>query len=183
MSEQETFASTTTTDKQPQLPDNRFALELEFVQSLASPAYLHFLATNHTTADGISLLLDSQFKAFLRYLQDTWTRPEYSRYVVYPHAFFFLDLLINNDAFCRELAQVPFRNFCHQQQYYAWQNRFSTLYGTGEKHEHDHQNQIGNDNQNGVAKIEGEGAAPATAAAAAAAINGNPIAPASAAPS
>jgi hypothetical protein len=43
-----------------------------------------------------------------------------------------LELLIENDAFCRELAQVSFRNFCHQQQYYAWQNRFVTLYGGGE---------------------------------------------------
>ncbi|KAG7358392.1 SOH1 related regulatory protein [Nitzschia inconspicua] len=124
-------ATTTTRTKEP-LPDNRFALELEFVQSLASPAYLHFLASNNITADGVSLLLDAKFKAFLKYLQETWTQPEYSRYVLYPHAFYFLDLLIHNDAFCRELAQVPFRNFCHQQQYFAWQNRFSTLYGIGE---------------------------------------------------
>jgi hypothetical protein len=77
--------------------------------------------------------LDLRFKSFLTYLQKTWSRPEYSRYITYPHAFYFLDLLINNEAFCRELAQVSFRNFCHQQQYYAWQNRFVTLYGGGEK--------------------------------------------------
>jgi hypothetical protein len=53
--------------------------------------------------------------------------------VTYPHALYFLELLINNESVCRELAQVSYRNFCHQQQYYAWQNRFSTLYGTGEK--------------------------------------------------
>jgi mediator of RNA polymerase II transcription subunit 31 len=125
------LSSLTTKEAQTiELPKNRFALELEFVQSLASPAYLHFLA-NSTNEDGVSLLLDVKFKAFLRYLQQTWTRPDYSRYIVYPHAMYFLDLLIQNDAFCRELAQVPFRNFCHQQQYYAWQNRFSTLYGVG----------------------------------------------------
>ena len=45
---------------------------------------------------------------------------------------YFLDVLITNDAFCRELGQVSFRNFAHQQQYYAWQNRFMTLYGSGE---------------------------------------------------
>jgi mediator of RNA polymerase II transcription subunit 31 len=118
-----------------ELPKNRFALELEFVQSLASPAYLHFLA-NNTTAEGVSLLLDTKFKAFLKYLQQTWTRPDYSRYIVYPHALYFLDLLIQSDAFCRELSQVPFRNFCHQQQYYAWQNRFSTLYGVGGQDQH-----------------------------------------------
>ena len=90
-------------------------LEYSLVQSLASPAYLHYLATN-TTEDGQSLLLDSKFKAFLRYLQATWTRPEYSRFLTYPHSIYFLDLLISNDAFCRELSQVSFRNFCHQQQ-------------------------------------------------------------------
>mmetsp|Transcript_133783 Transcript_133783/g.387299 ORF Transcript_133783/g.387299 Transcript_133783/m.387299 type:complete len:155 (+) Transcript_133783:112-576(+) len=113
------------------LPENRFALELEFVQSLASPAYLHYLATN-TTSEGQSLLLCPKFKRFLKYLQSTWSKPEYSRFITYPHSLYFLDLLIQNDSFCRELAQVSFRNFCHQQQYYAWQNRFATLFGTGE---------------------------------------------------
>jgi hypothetical protein len=101
------------------------------VQALASPAYLHYLATS-TTSEGQSLLLCPRFKAFLRYLHKTWSQPEYSRYITYPHSLYFLELLIKNDAFCRELAQVSFRNFCHQQQYYAWQNRFVTLYGGGE---------------------------------------------------
>ena len=115
-----------------ELPDNRFALELEFVQSLASPAYLHFLASSVST-EGQSLLLDPKFKEFLSYLQRTWSQPEYSRFITYPHSLYFLDLLINNPSVCRELAQVSFRNFCHQQQYFAWQNRFITLYGGGVK--------------------------------------------------
>lgn len=156
-------SSTTKTAPTVELPENRFALELEFgkivsccfyrhglavsymeiwptlfafhlVQSLASPAYLHYLATN-TTSEGQSLLLCPRFKAFLRYLHSTWSQPEYSRFITYPHSLYFLELLIKNDAFCRELAQVSFRNFCHQQQYYAWQNRFATLFGTGERKE------------------------------------------------
>ena len=119
-------------DETVKLPENRFELELEFVQSLASPAYLHYLASM-SNDEGQSLLLDPQFKAFLSYLQKTWSQPEYSIYITYPHSLYFLDLLINNDAVCRELAQVSFRNFCHQQQFYAWQNRFITLYGGGEK--------------------------------------------------
>eukprot|EP00980_Cylindrotheca_fusiformis_P004609 scaffold982_cov139-Cylindrotheca_fusiformis.AAC.22 len=127
-----------------ELPKDRFSLELEFatthspipiigqVQSLASPAYLHYIATI-TTNEGKSLLLCPRFKAFLRYLHKTWTRPEYARFIIYPNALYFLEVMINNEAFCRELGQVPFRNFCHQQQYYAWQNRFATLYGTGVK--------------------------------------------------
>jgi SOH1 len=86
------------------------------VQSLASPAYLHYLATSKTE-EGRPLLFDPKFKAFLRYLQTTWSRPEYARFITYPHSLYFLDLLIKNETFCRELAQVNFRNFCHQQQY------------------------------------------------------------------
>lgn len=130
--EKQTEASKEETDSSVKLPENRFALELEFVQSLASPAYLHYLASM-SNDEGQSLLLDPRFKEFLLYLQRTWSNPEYSRFITYPHSLYFLDLLINNDVICRELAQVSFRNFCHQQQYFAWQNRFLTLYGGGEK--------------------------------------------------
>jgi len=131
MEKNQAEASTEEKGSTVKLPENRFALELEFVQSLASPAYLHYLASM-SNDEGQSLLLDPRFKEFLAYLQRTWSDPEYSRFITYPHSLYFLDLLINNDAVCRELAQVSFRNFCHQQQYYAWQNRFLTLYGGGE---------------------------------------------------
>lgn len=130
--ENQTEVPTEETGSTMKLPENRFALELEFVQSLASPAYLHYLASM-SNDEGQSLLLDPQFKEFLSYLQRTWSHPDYSRFITYPHSLYFLDLLIHNDAVCRELAQVSFRNFCHQQQYFAWQNRFITLYGGGEK--------------------------------------------------
>lgn len=117
--------------QQQQLPENRFELELEFVQALASPAYLHYLATT-TNDDGESLLLDADFRRFLMYLQTTWAcDPEYTKFITYPHSLYFLDLLITSESFCREMMNVQFRNFCHQQQFYAWQNRFSTLYGIG----------------------------------------------------
>lgn len=55
-------------------PRQRFQLELEFVQSLASPHYLNFLAQ--------SLYLDDPaFIAFLEYLK-YWKQPEYARFVV-----------------------------------------------------------------------------------------------------
>ena len=139
------------------LPTNRFALELEFLQALASPNYLHFLATSKTDehmiqfpGDGTTnksgskttgeqrlLLQDPAFRAFLQYLHRTWTRPEYARFVSYPHAFYFLELLIQGDNvdaaanIAKEWTLPAFRNFCHQQQYFAWQHRFAQLYGTG----------------------------------------------------
>jgi mediator of RNA polymerase II transcription subunit 31 len=131
-------------------PDrDRFELELEFVQCLASPAYLHYLATS-------GILYQSTFLDFLRYLR-YWKLPQYAQYLTYPNCLYFLDLLVpppsaitNNgekkdattssssnvevdtgEAFRREIAHVPFRNFVHEQQFYSWQFRSARLYGGG----------------------------------------------------
>lgn len=105
------------------LPSNRFELELEFVQCLASPAYLHHLATT-------GVLAEPSFLAFLEYLQ-YWKEPQYVKYLSYPHCLHFLNLLIHNSTFRRELAMIPFRNFVHEQQFYSWQHRARQLYGGG----------------------------------------------------
>jgi mediator of RNA polymerase II transcription subunit 31 len=113
------------------LPANRFELELEFVQALASPAYLHFLATSRSEDGTLSLLQDPNLTAFFIYLRDTWSRPEYSRFIQYPHALYFLDLLIEKPTVLKEWTLPAFRNFCHQQQFLAWQHRHSVCYGVG----------------------------------------------------
>jgi len=106
------------------LPENRFELELEFVQSLASPAYLHHLATQ-------GYFQDEAFLTYLRYLRSYWTQPEYAKYITYPHCLFFLDLAIEKEAFRKEISQVGFRNFVHEQQFMNWQYRSRMLYGAG----------------------------------------------------
>ena len=111
-----------------ELPENRFELELEFVQSLASPAYLHYLATN-PSSDDHNWLDDPEFIDFLRYLLKTWSRPEYNQYLVYPQALYFLEWMLHHRR--EEWAQVGFRNFAHQQQFMSWQHRASRLYGRG----------------------------------------------------
>jgi mediator of RNA polymerase II transcription subunit 31 len=122
------------------LPENRFELELEFVQALASPAYLHFLATSRTdgnagtgsgTGSGGLLLQDPAFQSYLKYLFQTWTDPAYSRYISYPHGLYFLQLLIDKPAVLKEWTLPAFRNFCHQQQFMSWQHRHAVLYGKG----------------------------------------------------
>lgn len=143
------------------LPDNRFALELEFLQALASPAYLHFLATTRcsneededeldvdtagsaaaaaavatsssSTATTTTYLQDPNFHAFLKYLRDTYSQPDYIRFVQYPHALFFLQVLIEQQpSVLKEWTLPEFRNFCHQQQFLAWQHRHATVYGVG----------------------------------------------------
>lgn len=118
---------TATKDEEEELPSNRFELELEFLQSLASPAYIHFLATN-ALEDGGSL---ADLQPFLRYLRDTYTRPDYVRFIQYPQALFFLDLLIEQPNVLKEWTVLEFRDFCHQQQFLAWQHRHATCYGVG----------------------------------------------------
>lgn len=140
--------TTATTSSSLPSDRDRFELELEFVQCLASPAYLHYLATS-------GVLYQSTFLDFLRYLR-YWKLPKYAKYLTYPNCLYFLDLLVppsssaitNNgekkdaaaaaanavdrgEAFRREIAHVPFRNFVHEQQFYSWQFRSARLYGGG----------------------------------------------------
>ncbi|KAF8848671.1 mediator of RNA polymerase II transcription subunit 31 [Acephala macrosclerotiorum] len=54
----------------------RFEIELEFVQSLASPLYLNHLAA-------MKYFEHEAFVEYLRYLQ-YWSHPPYSKYLLYP---------------------------------------------------------------------------------------------------
>jgi mediator of RNA polymerase II transcription subunit 31 len=142
--------ATTAKSSSMNLPENRFELELEFLQALASPAYLHFLATsrdteettlatttNSRTSAGSSssssstYLQNAQFQQFLMYLRDTYSQPPYVRFLQYPHALYFLNVLIEQPNVIKEWTLPEFRNFCHQQQFLAWQHRHSVCYGVG----------------------------------------------------
>jgi len=82
----------------------RFELELEFIQSLANPRYLHHLATtpcsssssssNGLKADDNNDILNSEeMVEYLSYLQYWYKDPRYSKYILYPHCLYFLKLL------------------------------------------------------------------------------------------
>ena len=63
----------------------RFELELEFVQSLANPFYLQFLAQR-------LYFEDPAFVAYLSYLR-YWRTQEYARFVTFPNCLVLLELL------------------------------------------------------------------------------------------
>ncbi|THD20154.1 Mediator of RNA polymerase II transcription subunit 31-A [Fasciola hepatica] len=63
----------------------RFQIELEFVQCLANPNYLNFLAQQ-------GCFEKPAFINYLRYLR-YWKEPTYSRYLIYPYCLHMLDLL------------------------------------------------------------------------------------------
>jgi mediator of RNA polymerase II transcription subunit 31 len=75
------------TYKDPDGGRQRFLLELEFIQCLANPTYIHYLAQNR-------YFEDEAFIGYLKYLQ-YWQRPEYIKFIMYPHCLYFLELLQN----------------------------------------------------------------------------------------
>uniref|UniRef100_I1Q8A9 Mediator of RNA polymerase II transcription subunit 31 n=1 Tax=Oryza glaberrima TaxID=4538 RepID=I1Q8A9_ORYGL len=91
----------------------RFLLELEFIQCLANPTYIHYLAQNR-------YFEDEAFIGYLKYLK-YWQRPEYIKYIMYPHCLFFLELLQNAN-FRNAMAHPASKEIAHRQQYFFWKN-------------------------------------------------------------
>ncbi|PKA58890.1 Mediator of RNA polymerase II transcription subunit 31 [Apostasia shenzhenica] len=99
--------------KDPDDGRQRFLLELEFVQCLANPTYIHYLAQNR-------YFEDDAFIGYLKYLQ-YWQRPEYIKFIMYPHCLFFLELL-QNASFRNAMAHPGSKELAHRQQYFYWKN-------------------------------------------------------------
>ncbi|KAK9767844.1 suppressor of hpr1 [Basidiobolus ranarum] len=89
----------------------RFQVELEFIQCLANPWYLNYLAQQE-------YFKDAAFLNYLEYLQ-YWKKPEYARFIVYPHALYFLDML-QRESFREAILKQEVATFVHQRQYYHW---------------------------------------------------------------
>ncbi|PHT66838.1 Mediator of RNA polymerase II transcription subunit 31 [Capsicum annuum] len=63
---------------------------------------------------------DEAFIGYLKYLQ-YWQRPEYIKFIMYPHCLFFLELL-QNPAFRNAMAHPANKEVAHRQQFYFWKN-------------------------------------------------------------
>mmetsp|Transcript_13775 Transcript_13775/g.38991 ORF Transcript_13775/g.38991 Transcript_13775/m.38991 type:complete len:175 (-) Transcript_13775:121-645(-) len=113
-------------DPSPQLPEartveaatgcserERFLLELEFVQGLANPHYLNWLAQN-------KYLSEPAFIAYLEYLK-YWKDPPYRNFLVYPQSLLFLELL-QSENFRTAVANPSVREMIHRQQLYFWKH-------------------------------------------------------------
>ncbi|XP_055676996.1 mediator of RNA polymerase II transcription subunit 31-A isoform X2 [Lutzomyia longipalpis] len=105
-----TFGLPAETEDQQRL---RFQVELEFVQCLANPNYLHFLAQR-------GYFKDQTFINYLKYLL-YWKEPEYARYLKYPMCLYFLDLL-QYEHFRREIVNVQCCKFIDDQAILLWQH-------------------------------------------------------------
>ncbi|KII91987.1 hypothetical protein PLICRDRAFT_50440 [Plicaturopsis crispa FD-325 SS-3] len=89
----------------------RFELELEFVQSLANPFYLHSLAQQN-------ILDQPAFVGFLQYLM-YWREKDYARFIHYPHALHHLELLQHAN-FRSEIKKDEWREYLNQKQFDHW---------------------------------------------------------------
>lgn len=99
--------------KDPDDGRQRFLLELEFIQCLANPTYINYLAQNR-------YFEDEAFIGYLKYLQ-YWRQPEYTKFIMYPHCLFFLELLQNAN-FRNAMAHPGNKELAHRQQFYFWKN-------------------------------------------------------------
>ncbi|XP_059381680.1 mediator of RNA polymerase II transcription subunit 31-like [Carassius carassius] len=92
---------------------HRFQLELEFVQCLANPNYLNFLAQR-------GYLREKPFVNYLKYLL-YWKEPEYAKFLKYPHCLLMLELL-QYEHFRKELVNAQCAKFIDEQQILHWQH-------------------------------------------------------------
>ncbi|KAJ6593631.1 SOH1-domain-containing protein [Mycena capillaripes] len=89
----------------------RFELELEFVQALANPYYLHSLAQQN-------ILDQPAFINFLQYLL-YFKEKDYARFIHYPHALHHLELL-QHAQFRTDMRQDEYRDMLNQKQFDHW---------------------------------------------------------------
>jgi len=90
----------------------RFQVELEFVQCLANPNYLNFLAQR-------DYFKNPTFINYLKYLL-YWKRPEYAKFLKYPQSLTFLELL-QSEKFREAIANVQNTKFIEDQLILQWQ--------------------------------------------------------------
>lgn len=89
----------------------RFQIELEFVQSLANPNYLNFLAQR-------GYFRNQTFLNYLKYLM-YWTKPEYVEYIMYPQCLSLLELL-QHEQFLKEIVNAQCSKYIDEQLLLIW---------------------------------------------------------------
>ncbi|ESO97979.1 hypothetical protein LOTGIDRAFT_153089 [Lottia gigantea] len=107
----------------------RFQVELEFVQCLANPNYLNFLAQR-------GYFKDQCFINYLKYLL-YWKDSKYACFLKYPQCLHFLELL-QYEHFRKELVNSQCSKFIDDQQLLHWQHymrkRLDLLQAQADKH-------------------------------------------------
>ncbi|KAH7728235.1 mediator complex subunit 31 [Aphelenchoides avenae] len=95
----------------PEEATRRFEIECEFVQSLANPHYLNYLAQR-------GYFKEEYFVNYLRYLL-YWRRPEYAETLKYPQCLYFLEALQSAE-FREAIASAANAKYIEDQQMLQW---------------------------------------------------------------
>lgn len=106
-------AQSSSTGEQEEHARLRFQVELEFVQSLANPNYLHFLAQR-------GFMKEPTFINYLSYLL-YWKEPQYVVFLKYPVCLHFLELL-QHETFRKEIVSGQCARFIDDQVILHWQH-------------------------------------------------------------
>lgn len=88
----------------------QFTLQLELINSLASPAYLYHLTLTPPGPNQVAPLAQPTFVRYLAHLHATWSRPEYAKYVQYPNGLYFCRLLVESPEFRQAVASQEWEN-------------------------------------------------------------------------
>jgi mediator of RNA polymerase II transcription subunit 31 len=104
-------------------PPTRFEIELEFIQSLANPQYLNFLAQN-------KYLESEEFVNYLEYLE-YWRQPKYSKYLIYPNCLHVLSLL-KEPQFRQEISRPDVAKMFMDEFYMKWLEGSGVQLGNGD---------------------------------------------------
>jgi mediator of RNA polymerase II transcription subunit 31 len=111
--EDDATMTTTTTSTSYETERERFQIELEFVQSLANPNYLNYLAQRGYFKNEI-------FLNYLKYLI-YWKEPEYCKYIVYPQCLCLLEML-QHEQFLKQIVNAQCSKYIDEQMLLIWLN-------------------------------------------------------------
>ncbi|KRH93339.1 Transcriptional regulator SOH1 [Pseudoloma neurophilia] len=94
----------------------KFEKELEFVQLLTNPHYLHFLAKN-------DYFKNADFRDYLKYLE-YWNDKPYVHFLIYPQCLVILKAINTNEEFVQKLNDPKNIEFLENQltEYWMWKN-------------------------------------------------------------
>lgn len=93
------------------ITSRQFTLQLEFICSLASPAYLNSLTlAPPPPSPPVPPLSQPSFLRYLAHVYSIWSRPEYAKYVQYPNGLTFCRLLVESAEFRRAVASNEWVN-------------------------------------------------------------------------
>lgn len=85
----------------------KFEKELEFVQLLSNPRYLHFLSKKN-------YFKNPQFREYLKYLE-YWRDEPYSNLLIYPQALVILEAINKDEEFVQKLDDEKIIEYIEEQ--------------------------------------------------------------------